>query len=191
MAFLAHGLDYCYPRTNRGLMQSIIETGAVISQYPVGTEPMKFRFIQRNLLMAEWADDVVIIEAGEKSGAISTAEFALSLKKNVFAVPNNIFSSNSSGCNMLLNKGAKAYTSCDLGSDPKSDPKSQLAHSGSQLQLPHSNLLDLLRIRPYSFNELSQTLGAGEINLYESIMELEFSGSIQSRSDGLWHFVGW
>ncbi|MCA0987103.1 DNA-processing protein DprA [Guptibacillus algicola] len=87
IAFIASGVDYCYPKEHRSLYEAIIENGAVISQYAPGTPPTPKQFIQRNALISAWSSHVVVIEAGVKSGALSTAHFAQKHKRKLFMLP--------------------------------------------------------------------------------------------------------
>jgi DNA processing protein len=76
IAILANGLDVCYPQEHNILMGSIIENGALISEYPPGTKPEPYRFPRRNRLISAWTDELVVIGAGRGSGALITAGYA-------------------------------------------------------------------------------------------------------------------
>jgi DNA processing protein len=76
IAILANGLDICYPKEHNILMGSIIENGALISEYPPGIMPSQYRFPRRNRLISAWTDELVVIGAGRGSGALITAEYA-------------------------------------------------------------------------------------------------------------------
>ncbi|WP_394172572.1 DNA-processing protein DprA [Guptibacillus hwajinpoensis] len=110
IAFVAHGVDDCYPKEHRSLFEAIIDQGAVISQYPPGTAPKPKQFIQRNALISTWSSHVVIMEAEVKSGTMTTAHFALKQARKVFAFQNND-SQSSHGLNHLLSKGVHPYVS--------------------------------------------------------------------------------
>ncbi|HCF70116.1 MAG TPA: DNA-protecting protein DprA [Syntrophomonas sp.] len=109
LAFLANGLDICYPPEHQILMEQIIENGAVISPYPPQTRPLKSNFYKRNALMSAWSFKVLVIEAGIKSGALMTAQYAEQQEKAVLAVPNSIYSPESAGTNKLISQGADIY----------------------------------------------------------------------------------
>ena len=109
LAFIANGPDICYPPEHRSLMDEIIENGAVLSPYPPGTRPRQEYFPLRNRLLSAWVDHLLVVEAGERSGALITAGYAMEQKRRVFAVPNSIYSPESSGTNRLLQKGAEVY----------------------------------------------------------------------------------
>lgn len=106
IAVLAGGADRVYPAENRGLYRALCEKGAVISENPPGTVPAPFRFPQRNRLIAGLSDTVLVVEARAGSGSLITADQALEQGRSVLAVPGNIFSENSEGCNRLIRQGA-------------------------------------------------------------------------------------
>ncbi|MFZ3132396.1 MAG: DNA-processing protein DprA [Desulfosporosinus sp.] len=109
LAFIANGPDICYPPEHRSLMDEIIENGAVLSPYPPGTRPRQEYFPLRNRLLSAWVDQLLVVEAGERRGALITAGYAMEQKRRVFAVPNSIYSPESFGTNRLLQKGAEIY----------------------------------------------------------------------------------
>ena len=103
---LGSGVDEIYPPENRGLANQIIETGSIISNYPLGTKPEAGNFPPRNRIIAGISIAVVIVEAGKKSGALITANFANEQGRDVYAVPGKIHSSQSMGPNQLIKDGA-------------------------------------------------------------------------------------
>jgi len=114
IALLAGGVDRFYPAGNDALLNRIVETGAVVSELPPFTPPTRWRFIQRNRLIAALSDAVVVVEAGERSGSISTAENAKDIGVPVGAIPGPVTSAASAGCHALIRKGvATLVTSAD------------------------------------------------------------------------------
>lgn len=111
IAILGNGLPDIYPRNHKNLADQIIRSGgAIISEYAPGTSAMGFRFLERNRLVSGLADAVIITEAATRSGTMSTAAHALEQGRVIFAVPGNITSPLSAGCNALLRQGATPAT---------------------------------------------------------------------------------
>lgn len=100
------GVDVCYPKANSDIYHLIQERGCLISQYPLGMRPEKFRFIERNRLVALVADVIVVIEAGAISGTMHTVRFGLEYGVEIAAVPGEITTEVAKGCNKLLASGA-------------------------------------------------------------------------------------
>ncbi len=106
IAVLGSGVDICYPASNSQLYNRICREGLVISEYPPGTKAMPFRFPKRNRIISAISKAVTIVEAGSGSGSLITAELAAEQGKDVMAVPGNINSTFSIGCNKLIADGA-------------------------------------------------------------------------------------
>jgi DNA processing protein len=113
IAVVGTGLDSCYPPENRELVKKIIKQGAVVSQFPFGTEPDRQNFPIRNRIISGLSLGVLVVEAGDKSGTLITAYGALEEGREVFAIPGRADSSKSIGCHKLIQKGAKLVMSPD------------------------------------------------------------------------------
>ncbi len=113
IAILGSGVDVPYPSSNRGLMKRIILQGAVLSEFPLGMEPKRENFPARNRIISALSLGIIVIEAALDSGSLITVGYALEQGKEVFAVPGNITSANSSGTNSLIKKGAQLVESAE------------------------------------------------------------------------------
>lgn len=107
IAVFGCGLDIVYPAENAKLAREVIEHGALVSEYPIGTRPRADNFPRRNRIMSGLSLGVLVIEAGESSGALITANQAVEQNRDVFAVPGSILSPSSRGTNHLIQEGAK------------------------------------------------------------------------------------
>ena len=114
IAVLGCGLDIVYPPENVELYkQIIVNNGAIITEYPLGSKPNKLHFPARNRIISGLSDGVLVVEAKKRSGTMITVEHALDQGKNVYAIPGNITSDNSYGTNQLIKEGAIPVTSID------------------------------------------------------------------------------
>ena len=108
VAVMGTGIDTVYPRENNGLVREILESGGcLVTQFPLGTPPLKDNFPYRNRIISGLSLGVLIIEANERSGSLITARLAMEQNREVMAVPGNITSGNSFGTNYLIKTGAK------------------------------------------------------------------------------------
>jgi DNA processing protein len=107
VAVFASGLDIVYPGENAKLAQAIMEHGALVSEYPLGVKPRAENFPLRNRIMSGLSLGVLVVEAGERSGALITAHQAVEQNREVFAIPGSILSPASQGTNRLIQEGAK------------------------------------------------------------------------------------
>jgi len=110
LAVFGCGLDIVYPSENAELARRIMQQGAIISEYPLGTKPKPEHFPRRNRIMSGLSLGVLVIEAGDTSGAMITAHLALEQNREVFAIPGSILSPSSQGTNHLIQEGAKLVT---------------------------------------------------------------------------------
>ncbi len=111
LAVLGNGVDQVYPPENRKLAAQVMENGALLSDYAIGTQPDGVNFPPRNRIISGLSLAVIVVEAGETSGALITATFAAEQGRDVFAVPGNITAPQSKGTNRLIRDGAQPLLS--------------------------------------------------------------------------------
>ncbi|MBN1288022.1 MAG: DNA-processing protein DprA [Actinobacteria bacterium] len=192
-AILGCGIDVVYPRTSARLYREIEESGCLISEYPPGTPPRKQHFPVRNRIIAGMSLGVVVIEAAKRSGALITADLALSYGREVFAVPGPLYSQNSSGTNGLIKSGASLITGaadvCDeLGiRDRGTIGRKHSLEDEASLDGIESGLIEKIREGVCDIDELVQGAGCtpGEVISRLSLMQMK--GYIDRGHDGRFH----
>ena len=113
IAVLGNGLSLIYPAGNKDLVERVVESGALISEFPMGMKPMSRNFPIRNRIISGLSIGTVVVEASNRSGALITARHAIEQGREVFAVPGEIFSELSTGTHSLIDKGAKLISTVD------------------------------------------------------------------------------
>lgn len=193
IAVLGCGIDVCYPKENYELMNKIIENGAVISEYPLGTQPHAAFFPQRNRIISGLSEAVIIVEAAQKSGSLITADLALEQGKEVFAVPGNITSSLSQGTNNLIKQGASIVTSYkdiieNLGLNGNIDFSNKLEKINNEDFLaPEEKLVyDCIRLEAKDIDSIFNEVNISINKLQYILTMLELKGYITKSSSQLY-----
>jgi DNA processing protein len=188
LAILAGGLDNIYPVTNRQIADNIISHGgALISENPPGTDYHKFQFIARNRIVSGLADALVVVEAGVKSGTLHTAGFAMEQGREVYAVPGNITSPLSVGCNRLIKQGATPITSIDhFLQDFTADyaPEQTMLALGDTPE--EESILALIREGERDGAVLQQNSGLDIANFNQTLTMLEIKGMVRAQGANQW-----
>lgn len=183
---VAHGLDRVYPSAHTSIAAKMITDGAIVTEYPIGTEPDKPNFVQRNRIIAGLCDAVVIVESASRGGALLTADAANQYNREVFAVPGRIGDIRSAGCNDLIrsNKAALIESASDLLEAMSWESK----RNSSQTIQPHlfslteeeQAVIALLRQHDtLQINQLTIKLKKPVEKLFPLLIELEFKGYIR------------
>lgn len=189
IAILPTGLDQIYPPSHLNLAKRIVDTGGcLLSEYPSGTEAFPSNFIARNRLVSGLADILLITEAARNSGTMHTAGFALEQGKTVMAVPGNINSPLSEGCNNLIKKGAAPVTSANdvleaLNIKPL-DSKGRVFRGTPNEQ----HVYDLLKQGAADIDELAVASNLEGPLLSSTLTMLEINGYIRAEA-GSWHLT--
>jgi DNA processing protein len=184
IAVLGCGIDRDYPRSHAELARRIAASGAVVSEYPAGVEPAPWRFPARNRIIAGLSLATVVVEARERSGALITADFALELGRDVFAVPGEITSALSAGTNDLLRQGAAPLTAVRdvfeaLGIETTSSaPAASVSDAAAAL-------LVLLGDGAAGADELVRASGFSSAEVAAALVELELAG-LAAQADGVY-----
>jgi DNA processing protein len=183
VAVLGCGIDRDYPRSHADLARRIREHGAVVSEYPPGIEPAPWRFPARNRIIAALCLATVVVEARERSGALITADFALELGRDVFAVPGEITAALSAGTNDLLRQGAAPLLSARdvlaaLGLEPEAPaPPPVSPAAGAVLRLLGDGARDA--------DALARRSGRPSAEVAAALVELELAGLV-SGAEGVY-----
>ena len=190
LAVLGCGVDVCYPKGHEQLLEAVCEAGAVISEDPPGTEPEPWRFPRRNRLIAALALAVVVVEAGERSGALSTARHAADLGREVLAVPGSVRSPQSRGTTRLIRDGAVPLLELEdlAGAVPELGLRAPARRSRGRVAPPDDPglraILDLVGADPVHPDELAAATGAGAPEIAVRLCALELGGWLRSLPGG-------
>lgn len=181
IAVLGCGVDICYPPENRKLMEEIVNNGAVISEFDIGTPPFAHNFPKRNRIVAGLSKAIIAIEAKEKSGVMNTVNWALDQNKDVFAVPGNIYSKASTGTNRLIRDGAIPITSIDeiLQTLDIQFARQEKVDKKAMLTTTEIDIWNNLSLEPTYLDVLSETLEQPTSSILNTLLGLEIKGLVK------------
>ena len=203
IAVLAGGVDAIYPNENIPLAESMLATGALLSEQPIGMAPIARHFPMRNRIISGLCEASIVVEAAGKSGSLITARGALDQGREVLAVPGHPFDARASGCNMLIRDGATLVRGAqDVIAIleeiyPKIAPK-----TSQQMPLPlettdkpkrskeetrklHQHILDRLGPSPMAEDQLLRDIDAQTSKIIPILTDLEIRGEIKRAPGGL------
>jgi DNA processing protein len=190
MAVVGGGIDVPYPIENAQLMKTIESQGVILSEQPMGMQPIARHFPLRNRIISGVSQALVVIEAAAKSGSLITARNALDQGRDVYAVPGHPFDARASGCNMLIRDGAvlvrKAQDVIDALS-PRNDPVTPTPAKRSLRDIAdlHSQILSRLSPSPLAEDQIIRDLGISAAQAASTIVDLEIDGKIQRINGGM------
>ncbi|MBS4022441.1 MAG: DNA-processing protein DprA [Dethiobacter sp.] len=178
-AILGCGLDICYPPENLRLRERIAGSGVIVSEFPPGTQPKPAHFPLRNRIISGLSLATVVVEAGEKSGALITADCALEHGREVFAVPGSVNSPNSRGCHRLLKEGAAlAENAGDILLELGLNAKNEIAKT-CELTPEQMKILVSMEFEPVHFDDLLVRCGVEASALAAAMVELELASIVR------------
>ncbi len=182
IAVLGSGVDVIYPPEHRKLAEAIEENGAIISDYPLGTQPEGINFPPRNRIISGLSLATIVVEAGERSGALITADFAVEQGRDVFAVPGNVFSPASRGTNRLIQKGAYAMVSPQDVLDVL-DLSQVEDYKDARQSLPadttEARILQVMGYEPIHVDEICHESGIPVEKVSAALTMMELKGMVQ------------
>lgn len=200
VAVLGTGADRVYPRANADLFDAVAAHGAIISEFPLGTEPLSGHFPRRNRLISGLSQGVLVVEAAMSSGSLITARMAAEQGREVFAIPGSIHSPVSRGCHALIKQGAKLVESAgDVieemttfakatrrtdSVDPATDRTGEEdVHNGL---LDSKELLQHMGYDPVDMDSLAAFSGLTPAEVSAMLLTLELEGRVASLPGGLY-----
>lgn len=190
IAVVANGLDICYPPENVDLESAIAERGIVVSEYPLGVKSLQYHFPERNRIISALSDGVFLPEAGNKSGSLITADYAIEQGRELFVVPGSIFSPQSAGCNkkikelqatiVLSPQDVTEAMGLYVGDSPKNN---------YQLNIEQQAVMQILQDGCAHFYDLMEKTGMSVGQLPAVLTELEVLGLIRKIQGNFYEIV--
>ncbi len=182
IAVLGNGIDIIYPAENRKLAACIVDNGALVSEYPLGTPPEGGNFPPRNRIISGLSLGVLVVEGTTRSGAMITADYATEQGREVFAVPGNILNRTSSGPNYLIQQGAKLVTT--LGDILEELNLTMVAEQSEAREVIPDNeteamLLRHLSTEPVHVDELGRAAGLPISEVASTLTLMELKGKVR------------
>jgi len=182
IAALGCGIDRVYPSEHRKLASEIVESGALVSDYPLGTEPEGKNFPPRNRIISGLSLGVLIPEAGKGSGALITADYAAEQGRDVFAVPGSVLMHGSGGTNALIQDGAKVVLGPeDILEELNLAMVAEQAEARQVLPADETEaaLLTHLSAEPTHVDDLQQQLGIPIAQVTSTLALMELKGMVR------------
>ncbi|CAN5132806.1 DNA-processing protein DprA [soil metagenome] len=199
VAVCGTGADRVYPARNRGLAAELVRSGALISEFPPGTPPLRDHFPQRNRIISGMSVGTLVVEAAERSGSLITARLAGEQGREVFAIPGSIHNPLARGCHRLIRQGARLVESAadifeELGAGPapgaEPGPRAHPASVADPGRDPaYVTLLEALGYDPAPLDVLAERTGLTAEVLSSMLLILELEGHVRSVPGGAYSRV--
>ena len=181
VAFLGTGIDRVYPAVNRDLAHAIAAHGALVSEYPLGAPPERWRFPERNRLISGLSLGTLVVEAARRSGSLITARLAGDQGREIFALPGSIHNPLARGCHRLIRQGAKLVETAD---DILAELQPLVGAMREDVDDDYAELRKHLDFDPVSIDELAKRSGLTIDQLSSMLLFLELHGEVESMSGG-------
>ena len=189
IAVAGTGLDRVYPACHKLLAQKIVETGALVSEFPPGTHAKANHFPRRNRIISGLSIGLLVVEAAQQSGSLITARLALEQNREVFAIPGSINNPLARGCNALIREGAKLVENVqDIFEEFSQYTQAPINNTSNNypvnLDLEQQNLLNLIDYNPISVDTLVKLSGWSVEMVSSMLLVLELKGYIATAAGG-------
>lgn len=194
LAVLGTGLKKIYPKNNLSLMESIVDDGAVISEFPLHQGPERWTFPQRNRIISGLSRGTLVVEAGEQSGALITARCALEQGREVYAIPGDVRRETCRGNHALIKDGAKLVETAEDVLEELEDCQAALplgegssdSSEGLNLSPDQRRVYEKLDYQPQHFNELLEETGFPTARLSHIIFRLQVENLVDQVEGNRW-----
>ena len=193
IGILGTGIDVCYPKENKKLYEKVLERGAIISEFPIGTHPAPENFPVRNRIVAGIPLGVIVVEGAQYSGSLITARLAMEFGREVFGVPGNVTQPVSFAPNQLIKQGAKLVTCAEdvieelptpvramlvQAEQPEAEQRNLLA--AAALRGPEKQLYELLNAEaPVHIDDIVERSSLNSSQVLATLFDLEMKGVIR------------
>ncbi len=206
IAIIATGIDRVYPAKHRNLAHQIVKNGAIISEFPIGTQPRSGNFPRRNRIISGLAHGTLVVEAALKSGSLITARLASEQGREVFAIPGSIHNPLAKGCHLLIRQGAKLVENAqdileemsaviDLSQINQvtmtaSHEEAETSVNTESVDPDHQVLLDKMGYDPISIDNLVASTGFKPESIAAMLLILELQNQVSSNGGGTYTRIG-
>ncbi|POZ52796.1 DNA-protecting protein DprA [Methylovulum psychrotolerans] len=191
IAVAGTGLDRVYPAKHKDLATQIVNTGAMVSEFPPGTTAMANHFPRRNRIISGLCQGLLVVEAAKQSGSLITARMALEQNREVFAIPGSIHNPLARGCNALIRQGAKLVETTqdileELHQYIQQDVNYSQVQPQTMLDLEQQTLLNLVMFSPTSIDNLVENAGLSVEIISSMLLILELQGYVEATAGGFY-----